>query len=128
MVMGPPPNPYQTPSRTQRLDTAQDDDKRGPRPSLPCVGGPILLPHAQQERTKGVNRYDIKNLANPHYHGKESGVPTLTIGYLERCGYNKLSLDDVVGSLNKIISTVIFWKPGTTPVAIPMAPRLIGSY
>jgi hypothetical protein len=43
-------------------------------------------------------------LANPHYHGKESGVPTLTIGYLERCGYNKLSSDNVVRSLSEIIS------------------------
>jgi hypothetical protein len=81
-----------------------DDDKHGPRPLLPCVGGPILLPCAQQERTKGVNWYAIENLANPHYHGKESGVPILIIGYLERCGYNKLSSDNVVGSLNEIIS------------------------
>jgi hypothetical protein len=104
MAMGPLPNPYQTPSQTPRINTARDDDKCGPCPLLPCVGGPILLPCAQQECTKGVNWYDIKNLANPHYRGKESGVPTLTIGYLEQCGYNKLSLDNVVGSLNENIS------------------------
>jgi hypothetical protein len=129
IAMGPLLNPYQTPSRTTQIDTAQDDNDRGPRPSLPCVDGLILLPHTQQERAKGVNWYNIEILANPHYHCKESGVPTLTIGYLERCGYNKLSSDNVVGSLNKISPpTIVFRKPDTTPVAIPMAPRLIASY
>jgi hypothetical protein len=102
--MGPPSNPY-TPSRPPppRVDTDQDDTA-GPCPSSPCLGGPILSPRAQQERTKGINRFDIELIASPHYHGKTIGVPDLTPGFLEKCGYNMISSDNVVMCYNTNIA------------------------
>ena len=51
-----------------------------------------------------MNRFDLEALAHPLYHGYADGTRTLTFGFLENCGYNMLSSDDVVGSLNEIIA------------------------
>jgi hypothetical protein len=98
LAMGPPADPY-TPSRpppqppqiTPPLINPTYDDEMHGRPSSPGIGGPILLPRAHQDRTRGVNRFDIEALAHPLYHGKADGVPNLTEGFLANCGYNMLS-------------------------------------
>ena len=74
------------------------------RPSSPSTGGTLLSPRANQERTKGVNRFDIEGLAYRPYHGKTHGVNPLTMGFLANCGFNMMSSDDVVGSLNDIVT------------------------
>ena len=74
------------------------------RPSSPCTGGTLLSPRENQERTKGVNRFDIEGLAYRPYHGKTHGVDPLTMGFLANCGFNMVSSDDVVGSLNEIVT------------------------
>ena len=74
------------------------------RPSLPCTGGKLLTPWEQQECTKGVNRFDIEGLAYRPYHGKSHGVDPLTMGFLANCGFTMVSSDDVVGSLNNIVT------------------------
>ena len=51
------------------------------RPSSPCTGGKLLTPREHQERTKGVNRFDINGLAHPPYHGKTHGIDPLTMGF-----------------------------------------------
>jgi hypothetical protein len=43
-------------------------------------------------------------MAHPPYHGYADGTRVLTFGFLENCGYNMLASDDVVGSLNELIS------------------------
>ena len=53
---------------------------------------------------KGVNRFDIEGLAQRPYHGKTHGVDLLTMGFLANCGLNMVSSDDVVGSLNDIVT------------------------
>jgi hypothetical protein len=80
------------------------DTKSRKRPTSPCLGGPILLPRTHQDRTKGINRFDIESLAHPHYHGREDGVKTLTAGFLKRFGYNMLSSDNIFRSFNEIIA------------------------
>ena len=74
------------------------------RPPLPCTGGIILTPREHQECTKGVNRFNIEGLAHPPYHGKTHGVDPLTVGFLANCGFNTVSSDDVVSSLNDIVT------------------------
>jgi hypothetical protein len=80
------------------------DTKSRECPTLPCLGGPILSPWAHQDRTKGINHFDIESLAHPHYHSREDGVKTLTAGFLDWCSYNMLSSDDIIGSFNEIIA------------------------
>jgi hypothetical protein len=53
---------------------------------------------------RGVNRFDIELLAHPLYHGRLDGVRALTVEFLANCGYNMIPSDDVVGSLNEIIT------------------------
>ena len=74
------------------------------RPSSPCTGGTLLSPRENQERTKGVNRFNIEGLAYRPFHGKTHGVNPLTMGFLANCGFNMVSSDDVVGSLNEIVT------------------------
>ena len=74
------------------------------RPSSPCTGGKLLTPREQQERTKGVNRFDIEGLTYRPYHGKTHGVDPLTMGFLANCGFTMVSSDDVVGSLKNIVT------------------------
>ena len=105
----PPVNPY-TPSRTlaaptitpPRVETTYTDDF--PADMAPNNGGPILSPRAQEDRTRGRNRFDLAAMANPPYHGNADGTRQLTFGFLENCGYNTLTSDDIVGSLNEIIA------------------------
>jgi hypothetical protein len=112
LALGTPSNPYTKPSRTPvwppqitpPMNNMAYDTKSRKCPTSPCHGGPIFLPRAHQDCTKGINRFDIKSLAHPHYHGREDGVKTLTAGFLERCGYNMLSSDDIVRSFNEIIA------------------------
>jgi hypothetical protein len=136
LAMGPLADPY-TPSRpppqppqiTPTLINPTYDDKMHRRPFSPGIGGPILLPRAHQDRTRGVNCFDIKALAHPLYHGKADGVPILTKGFLANCGYNMLSLDDVLGSLNKIITThrqiLDTWHNSTSNTYGPQIDRIL---
>ena len=136
LAMGPPADPY-TPSRpppqppqiTPPLINPTYDDEMHGRPSSPGIGGPILLPRAHQDRTRGVNCFDIEALAHPLYHGKADSVPNLTKGFLANCGYNMLSLDDVVGSLNKIITThhriLDTWHNSTSNTYGPQIDRIL---
>jgi hypothetical protein len=43
-------------------------------------------------------------LVHPLYHGRADGVHTLTEAFLANCGYNMIPTDNVVGSLNDIIT------------------------
>ncbi len=97
----PPPRPPQITPPV--LDPSYNDGTHG-RPSLPGFSGPILSPWAHQDRVKGVNRFDIEALAHPLYHGRADGVRTLSEDFLANCGYNMIPSDNVVGSLNEIIT------------------------
>ena len=74
------------------------------RPPSPSNGGKVLTPREHQECTKGVNRFNIEGLAHPPYHGKTHGVDPLTMGFLGNCGFNMVSSNDVIGSLNDIVT------------------------
>jgi hypothetical protein len=97
----PPPRP---PQITPPVHDHNYDDGTHGRPSSPGLGSPILSPRAHQERVRGVNRFDIELLAHPLYHSRMDGVRALTVEFLANCGYNMIPSDDVVGSLNEIIT------------------------
>jgi len=99
------------------------------RPSSPCTGGTLLSPRENQERTKGVNRFDIEGLAYRPYHGKTHGVDPLTMGFLANCGFNMVSSDDVVGSLNEIVAVhrriSDTWTHPSTNTSGPQVDRIL---
>ncbi len=70
LAMGPPANPY-TPMQLPRVDMAMSavvgalGDLGHNCTHSPCLGGPILSPQQQKDRTPGVSRFDIKQLAPP---------------------------------------------------------------
>jgi hypothetical protein len=110
--MGTVANPYTPscppsgpPQITPPVIAPTSDNGTHSRLSLPGFGGLIVSPWAHQDRTKGVNRFDIKALAHPLYHGRADGVHTLTEAFLANCNYNMIPTDNVVGSLNDIITT-----------------------
>ena len=115
----PPVNPY-TPSRPTTvpaitpppIDTHFNNDDHAAEHVATNNGGPILSPRAQADRTRGMNRFDLEALAHPLYHGYADGTRTLTFGFLENCGYNMLSSDDVVGSLNELIALHVRIREG----------------
>ncbi len=53
---------------------------------------------------RGINHFDIEELAQPLSHGRLDGVCALTKEFLANCGYNMIPTNDVVGSLNEIIT------------------------
>ena len=99
------------------------------RPLSPCTGGKLLTPQEHQERTKGVNRFNIDGLPHPPYHGKTHGIDPLTMGFLANCGYNMVSSDDVVGSLNDIVTVhrqiSDTWTNPSTNTSGPQADRIL---
>ena len=105
-----PPTPSHPVTRPSQITpppytpTTSAEDPTVDCPSSPCTGGTLLSPRENQERTKGVNRFDIEGLAYRPYHGKTHGVDPLTMGFLANCGFNMVSSDDVVGSLNEIVT------------------------
>jgi hypothetical protein len=94
-----PLNPYTPDCHTVRINTTVN----GTQPTSPCLGIPILSPLANKAQTSGVSRFDVECLAIPDYHGKTSGVAQLDAAFLERCGFNMISTDDVVTCYNNII-------------------------
>jgi hypothetical protein len=81
--MGPPANPY-TPMQLPRIDTAMSaavgasGDLGHNRTHSPCLSKPIFSSRQQQDRTPGVSRFDVKQLATPKYHGDKDGIVKLT--------------------------------------------------
>ena len=98
-------------------------------PLSPCTGGKLLTPWENQDRTKGVNRFDIEGLAYQPYHGKTHCVDPLTMGFLANCGFNLVSSDDVVGSLNVIITVhrriLATWTNPSTYTSGPQVNRIL---
>jgi hypothetical protein len=109
LAMGPPANPYM-PMGLPRTDTAMGaavgtlGDLGHDCTHSPHLGGPILSPWQQKDRTPGVSRFDVEQLATPEYHGDKDGVVELTASFLGNCGYNMISTKDVVTCFNNIIS------------------------
>ena len=95
----------------------------------PCTGGKILTPREHQERIKGANRFNIEGLAHPLYHGKTHGIDPLTMGFLANCGFNMVLLDDVVGSLNDIVTIhrriSDTWTSPSTNTSGPQVDRIL---
>jgi hypothetical protein len=99
------------------------------RPPSPCMGGTITSPWEHQDRTKGVNRFDIEGLAHPLYHGRTHGVAILTHGFLANCGFNMVSSDDIIGCLNEIITAhrriTETWNNPSTNTSGPQIDRIL---
>jgi hypothetical protein len=74
------------------------------RTHSPHLGGPILFPRQQKDRTPGVSRFDVERLATPEYHGDKDSIVELTASFLRNCGYNMISTKDVVRCFIDIIS------------------------
>jgi hypothetical protein len=95
----------------------------------PCTGGKNLTPREHQERIKGANRFNIEGLAHPLYHGKTHGINPLTMGFLANCGFNMVLLDDVVGSLNDIVTIhrriSDTWTSPSTNTSGPQVDRIL---
>ena len=94
-----------------------------------CTGGKILTPREHQERIKGANRFNIEGLAHPLYHGKTHGIDPLTMGFLANCGFTMVSSDDVVGSLNDIVTVhrriSDTWTNPSTNTSGPQVDRIL---
>jgi hypothetical protein len=95
-----PLNPYTPDCHIVRINTTID----GTRPTSPCLGRPILSPLANKARTSGVSRFDVERLAIPDYHGKTNGVAQLDAAFLEHCGFNMISTNNVITCYNNIIA------------------------
>ena len=79
-------------------------------PGSPPVlkGGPILSPRnmdrERHAREHSVSRFDVSSLAHSDYHGHRDGYASITAQYLQSCGYDSFTADDVVTCFNDIIS------------------------
>ena len=121
------PPPHITPPRY--TPPAYAADPTVVRPPSPSNGDKVLTPREHQECTKGVNRFNIEGLAHPPYHGKTHGVDPLTMGFLANCGFNMVSSDDVVGSLNDIVTVhrriSDTWTNPSTNTSGPQVDRIL---
>jgi hypothetical protein len=94
--MGPPANPntpMQLPCTDMAMGTAvgTSGDLGHNCTHSPRLGRPILSPWQQKDRTPGVSRFNVKQLATPEYHGDKDGIVELTVSFLGNCGYNMIS-------------------------------------
>jgi hypothetical protein len=75
---------------------------------LASLGGPIVTPRAgnweNKARKLGTSRLNSLGLATGKYHIDSDGVNMFTAGILVNCGYNRITLDNVVTCYNGIIA------------------------
>jgi hypothetical protein len=64
-------------------------------------------------------------MAIPDYHWKENGVGDLAPGFLAKCGYNMISINNVVTCFNEIIyAHRCIWETWHNPVANTYGPQI----
>lgn len=72
------------------------------------LGGPILSPRnmdrERHAREHSVSRFNVTALAHSAYHGHRDGYASIHAQYLQSCGYDSFTADDVVTCFNDIIS------------------------
>jgi hypothetical protein len=102
-------------------------------PTTPLLGGPISSPrHMDRERharEHSVSRFDVTALAHSAYHGHRNGYASIHAQYLQSCGYDLFTADDVVTCFNDIISAhgMIYrlWTNATYNTTGPQVARIL---
>ena len=106
----------------------------GPTVSTPTLqGGPISSPRTMDRerlaKQNSVSRFDVTALAHPRYHGDHDGHPHITPHFLQLCGYDSFTADDVLTCFNDIISAhdTIYhlWSNPTTTTYGPQVGRIL---
>ena len=101
--------------------------------TTPPMGGPISSPRnmdrERHAREHSVSRFDVTALAHPAYHGHRDGYASINAQYLQSCGYDSFTADDVVTCFNDIISAhdMIFrlWTNSTYNTTGPQVARIL---
>jgi hypothetical protein len=77
---------------------------------IPTMGGLNVSPRASDRKSiaweQKTSRYDIANIATPHYHGNDKGVMVVTEKFICNCGYKSFSpesMEEVLFCYNDIM-------------------------